>query len=140
MIFIKAQPFATLLIFLSFPNVIGYFDINIGENSVAVWGILYQLFGTLIDLFMMYYILEGTFRFARNNEYNEWANSAKSIWNYYAVIQLMILSIHAFLLNITSDFIQVILIISVILALIIEIVVIVFMKRCKNNCEEMVTK
>lgn len=132
--FRKAQPFAILLIFLALPNTIGIADTSIGENVVDLGVMLYQFVITIVHLFMMYYIFDATYRYAIHLEDVEWANSAKSIWKNYSVIHLIILMINAFLLN--FDILQPILIVMVIIALIIEVVVLVFMKRSRGYCEE----
>lgn len=136
-IFSKAQPLAISLIFLSIPSLIGYFDLNIGENSTVLWPMVYQLVITLVHLFMMYYIFEGTYQFATSKGEHDWANTARKVWSYYAIIQFFTLVLHSFMLNVDSNFMQAILIFSIIITLIIEIVVIIFMKRSRGHCENL---
>ncbi len=128
-LFEKARPLAMLLIVLAFPNFMGAWEINLTEGPIAVFPMVYQFVLSILHLLLIYFIFDATYRYAKENRDEFWAKAARVRWNYYAVIHLIYLALNSFMFNVSFNVFQAVYILIMITILIIEIVIIVFMKK-----------
>jgi hypothetical protein len=126
-LFGRARTTATLLVFHSFPNFFAVWDVGI--DKIALFPMTYQLLTSLVHLFMVYFILEGTCKLALKNDDLSWAMATRSRLNMFVFAQLILLMIYGFLLNVDYTWLTVLSILLVIIIIIIDIVIIVFMKK-----------
>lgn len=134
--FAKVRPFAIALIFLSIPSLLGVWEVDLMENHISIFAMLFQLITGIIQLLMMYFIFDATFHLATKYDDETWAEATKSRWKIYMVIHILILTMNGFMFNVAFEVLQVIFIVLVIAALIVDIVIIVFMKGTERRSEK----
>ncbi|OIJ14728.1 hypothetical protein BKP35_05805 [Anaerobacillus arseniciselenatis] len=132
-LFEKARPFAFLLVFISLPDFIGYWEFSYTDGTITVFPLVYHLVVVILHLFLIYFVMEATYRLAKESGDECWAQATRVRWNYYAIIHLLYLAMSSFSLNTTLDAFQLLYIIFAITIVIIEIVLIVFMKKTEGK-------
>lgn len=131
--FSKATPFALILIFLVFPSLVGYEGIGLDTKSLPLLPYLLETVIGVFHLLMMYFIFAGTWQLA--NEYKDdiWEKATKVRWNLYAIVHIIFLSLFAFQFTIPT--LKPLIVISLIIVIIVEFVMIVFIKKTESQTE-----